>query len=231
MSVNHDRGYNREIRAWLGAGRQAETTAPTTVGAFVGLPSAIYLLTHLGVLWAEQELLDEATELVEVLPPLISTDDYLDVIQGSAGCLLSLLSLHAVRPASRTLDVANQCGDRLVATAQGMSRGVAWTTLPGEPPLGGFSLTFLRLEIRRLLRNRRTVIFTLVMPPLFFFAFGTGHDAESAGRGNVTAYIMISLAVYGAMIATTGGGAMVGLERAVGWSRQLRLTPLNVNRA
>ena len=95
------------------------------------------------------------------------------------------------------------------------------------PPLGGFSLTFLRLEVRRLLRNRRTVIFTLVMPPVFFFAFGTGHDTESAGRGNVTAYIMISLAVYGAMIATTGGGAMVGLERAVGWSRQLRLTPLN----
>ena len=28
--------------------------------------------------------------------------------------------------------------------------------------------TFLRLEIRRLLRNRRTLIFTLIMPPLFF---------------------------------------------------------------
>jgi ABC-2 type transport system permease protein len=95
------------------------------------------------------------------------------------------------------------------------------------PPLGGFSPTFLRLEIRRLLRNRRTVVFTLVMPPVFFWAFGTGHTGEDAGRGNVTAYIMISLAVYGAMIATTGGGAMVGLERAVGWSRQLRLTPLN----
>jgi ABC-2 type transport system permease protein len=95
------------------------------------------------------------------------------------------------------------------------------------PPLGGFSLTFLRLEVRRLLRNRRTVVFTLVMPPLFFWAFGTGNTGEAAGRGNVTAYIMISLAVYGAMIACTGGGAMVGLERAVGWSRQLRLTPLN----
>ena len=95
------------------------------------------------------------------------------------------------------------------------------------PPMGGFSGTFLRLEIRRLLRNRRTVIFTLIMPPLFFWAFGTGHTGESAGRGNVTAYVMISLAVYGAMIATTAGGAMVGLERAAGWSRQLRLTPLN----
>ena len=32
-----------------------------------------------------------------------------------------------------------------------------------------------------------------------------GHTGEAAGRGNVTAYIMISLAVYGAMIATTPG--------------------------
>ena len=28
------------------------------------------------------------------------------------------------------------------------------------------------------------------------------------------------------MIATTAGGAMVATERALGWSRQLRLTPL-----
>jgi ABC-2 type transport system permease protein len=34
------------------------------------------------------------------------------------------------------------------------------------------------------------------------------------------------MAVYGAMLAATSGGAMVSLERAAGWSRQLRLTPL-----
>ena len=38
---------------------------------------------------------------------------------------------------------------------------------------------------------------------------------------------MISMAAYGAMIASTGGGAMVATERAQGWSRQLRLTPLS----
>ena len=37
---------------------------------------------------------------------------------------------------------------------------------------------------------------------------------------------MISMALYGAVLATTGGGAMVSIERAAGWSRQLRLTPL-----
>jgi ABC-2 type transport system permease protein len=98
------------------------------------------------------------------------------------------------------------------------------------PPLGGFSTTFLRLEIRRVLRNRRTAVLTLVMPPVFFLLFGGLSDAyraESAGRGNVSAYLMISFAVYGAMIANTSTGASVAVERAQGWSRQLRLTPLD----
>ena len=37
---------------------------------------------------------------------------------------------------------------------------------------------------------------------------------------------MIGIAVYGAILAATSGGAMVSIERAQGWSRQLRLTPL-----
>jgi ABC-2 type transport system permease protein len=96
-------------------------------------------------------------------------------------------------------------------------------------PLGGFSATFLRLELRRMLRNRRTVVFTLIMPAAFFLLFGTSSSFrdESAGHGNVTAYVMVSMALYGAMVAATSGGAMVATERAMGWSRQLRLTPLS----
>ena len=32
------------------------------------------------------------------------------------------------------------------------------------PGLGGFNLTVLGLEIRRMLRNRRTLLFTMVLP-------------------------------------------------------------------
>jgi ABC-2 type transport system permease protein len=103
-------------------------------------------------------------------------------------------------------------------------------TVPARtvPPLGGFNATLLRLELRRMLRNRRTVIFSVVLPVAFFFLFGTGqkYSNESAGHGNVAAYIMISMALYGAMLSTTAGGAMVAVERSQGWSRQLRLTPL-----
>jgi ABC-2 type transport system permease protein len=93
--------------------------------------------------------------------------------------------------------------------------------------MGGFNLSNLLLEIRRVLRNRRTLFFILVMPAVFFLLFGLPNKEQSLDNGApVTGYIMISLAVYGAMVATTSGGGMVAVERAQGWSRQLRLTPL-----
>jgi ABC-2 type transport system permease protein len=97
------------------------------------------------------------------------------------------------------------------------------------PGLGGFNVTVLKLEVRRLLRNRRTVIFSVVAPVVLFLAFGLNkaYANQSAGHGNVSAFIMISMALYGAVLATTSGGAMVSIERAAGWSRQLRLTPLS----
>lgn len=96
------------------------------------------------------------------------------------------------------------------------------------PPLGGFNTTLLGIELRRMLRNRRTIIFTLIFPGALFLSFGSteGWD-DSVGHGNVAAYIMVSMALYGAALTAAAGGAMVALERAQGWSRQLRLTPLH----
>ena len=97
------------------------------------------------------------------------------------------------------------------------------------PGMGGFNLTVLGLEVRRLLRNWRTILFTMVLPVVFFLLFGlnSAYANERDGHGNVSASIMISMALYGAILATTSGGAMVSIERAAGWSRQLRLTPLS----
>lgn len=102
-------------------------------------------------------------------------------------------------------------------------------TLRKVPALGAFNLTMLRIELRRILRNRRAVIFTLIMPVLLYLIIGTNssYSTDSEGSGNVSAYILISMAAYGAVLAATSGGAMVAAERALGWSRQLRLTPLS----
>jgi ABC-2 type transport system permease protein len=91
----------------------------------------------------------------------------------------------------------------------------------GGPVL--FSPTYLAVDLRRIFRNRRTVIFLVIMPVLFFIMFGGPYrDTNPVAF----AYVMVSMAVYGAMIATTSVGASVSLERSLGWTRQLRLTPL-----
>jgi ABC-2 type transport system permease protein len=96
-----------------------------------------------------------------------------------------------------------------------------------EPPLGGFNLTFLAIEIRRLVRNRRTVLVTVVVPVALFLLFRANRRITAGAPALLgPAYIMVGIAVYGAMLAATAGGARVTIERALGWSRQLRLSPL-----
>jgi len=111
-------------------------------------------------------------------------------------------------------------------TNPSLATDIAGRRVPG---LGGFNLTVLKLEVRRLTRNRRTMIFAIAFPVFFFLLFGLSqnYDKLRAGHGNVSAFVMISLALYGGVISTTFGGAMVSIERAQGWSRQLRLTPLS----
>jgi type 2 lantibiotic biosynthesis protein LanM len=128
----------RAIRAELE--EQLKSEARLGIGAFDGIGSAVYLLTHLGALWTEPALFAAAEELVEQLAQPISTDNRLDLLSGSAGCILSLLSLYAVHPSPMVLQRAMQCGDRLLATAQPRAdAGAGWETLDQEPPLGGMS--------------------------------------------------------------------------------------------
>jgi ABC-2 type transport system permease protein len=94
------------------------------------------------------------------------------------------------------------------------------------PPLGGFNLTFQWLEMRRLFRNRRTVLLTLVVPIAIFLVFRSSKRLNGPNAAELTATTMVGIAVYGAMLSATSGGALVSVERALGWSRQLRLTPL-----
>ncbi len=88
--------------------------------------------------------------------------------------------------------------------------------------------TFTALELRRVLRDYVSMFFIAVLPGFFYLIFGAAQDygGEDAGNGNVAMYIMISMAAYGAVTATTGIGGMAAVERMQGWGRQLGLTPL-----
>lgn len=112
----------------------------TSVGAFNGWGGVIYTLTHLAMVWAKPKLLIEAEEIVELLPALIEKDEKLDIINGAAGCLSSLISLYRCKPTQRTLAVAKLCGDHLITHAQPMEHGIGWVLNGvGTKPLSGFS--------------------------------------------------------------------------------------------
>lgn len=107
------------------------------------------------------------------------------------------------------------------------SAGIDLATRPAAPARG-FSARVLRFETRRLLRNRRTLMFTVAFPVAMFLlisgTYGSGGMGDAVA--DVGAYVMVSMALYGAVVAATSAGAAVSIERALGWSRQLRLSPL-----
>jgi len=86
------------------------------------------------------------------------------------------------------------------------------------------SWAYIFIDARRQLRNRRTMIFLAVMPVMIFVAFGSAYRSSDPV---MFSYIMVSMAVYGAMVAMTSIGASTSTERGQGWTRQLRLTPLH----
>jgi ABC-2 type transport system permease protein len=88
--------------------------------------------------------------------------------------------------------------------------------------------TYLGLEVKRALRNPRFLMFTMVFPVVIFLI-----DVGAFGKGNVpgtaagyASYLMVSMAAWGAFMAAMNTGARTAVERAAGWQRQLRLTPL-----
>jgi len=85
--------------------------------------------------------------------------------------------------------------------------------------------TYARLDLRRQLRDRMAMFFIVGLPTFMYLVFGLG-SADAVGSGNVAMYIMISMACYGAVTATTGIAGSAATEQVMGWGRQLGLTPM-----
>ncbi|HZO33666.1 MAG TPA: ABC transporter permease [Gaiellaceae bacterium] len=92
------------------------------------------------------------------------------------------------------------------------------------------STTYMRFELIRVLRNRRFFILSIGFPlVLFFLIAGPNRHVHSLGGSGIDAplYFMIGLTAFGTMNSVISGGARIALDRTVGWTRQLRLTPLS----
>ena len=87
--------------------------------------------------------------------------------------------------------------------------------------------TYLRTEVRRTLRTPRYPVFVIGVPVGLFLLFASlyGQDPQDGISGK--AWLMVSMSVFGAMGAAVSIGGRIAGERQVGWTRQLRLTPLS----
>jgi ABC-2 type transport system permease protein len=91
-------------------------------------------------------------------------------------------------------------------------------------------ISYTRYELRRTFRNRRFFFFSLGFPLAFYWLLAAPqrNDHNFAGSGlSVPLYYMVGLAAFGTMVSMISTGARIAGERQVGWTRQLRISPLS----
>jgi len=90
-------------------------------------------------------------------------------------------------------------------------------------------ITLGRLEIRRALRNRRVMFFTILYPVLLFLLSASSVKGKDVPGTNIpyVSYFLVAYASFGVIAASLNNNAMrISQERKEGWIRQLRLTAL-----
>lgn len=88
-------------------------------------------------------------------------------------------------------------------------------------------IEYVRLEVRRTLRDTGFVIVGVATPLMMYLLFtnlGTGDNSQD--KMDYARFSMIGMAAYGALGAALAVGPGVAEDKARGWLRQLRVTPL-----
>jgi ABC-2 type transport system permease protein len=91
-------------------------------------------------------------------------------------------------------------------------------------------LLYTRYELLRTLRNRRFFLLSLGFPLVLFYAIaGPNRNVHNFDKSGISfpLYYMVGMASFGTMSAMLSCGGRIAAERAVGWNRQLRITPLS----
>jgi len=89
---------------------------------------------------------------------------------------------------------------------------------------------YTRYELLRTFRNRRFLVFAFGFPlVLYVLIAAPNRHVENLNGSGISAplYFMVGLLTFGTMNAMLSAGARIAAERAVGWNRQLRITPLS----
>lgn len=146
--VAGDGEYRQLIRAAADPLKDAiATTPPSTlakngysIGGYTGLGSLVYTFTRMGEFLSEPTWLENANFIASLISPdAIATDQNLDVLGGSAGAILSLLTLYQKNKNSQLLETAVCCGEHLLASRIDNERGFKGWHKIGTDFMTGFA--------------------------------------------------------------------------------------------
>lgn len=108
-----------------------------SIGAFAGVSGLLYTALHLSALWDDPAVADDALRALHRVARQVRRDTDMDLLDGSAGCILVMLRLARRFPESSALDIATACGHHLLRHAVRVDDALAWTsTWAGRPLLG-----------------------------------------------------------------------------------------------
>jgi type 2 lantibiotic biosynthesis protein LanM len=99
------------------------------IGAFEGWGGILYTMTHLSIVWGDESIVAQATDIVEIISNLVTQDEQFNIGRGSAGALITLLDLYRVKAIAKVLDVAILCGDHLLNAAKSTEQEGGWESL------------------------------------------------------------------------------------------------------
>ena len=85
---------------------------------------------------------------------------------------------------------------------------------------------YLRYEVLRSFRNWRFLFLTLAFPLVLYLLIGSVNRHVQFEHVAFPVYFMTAMATMGTMAAVISGCAIIAAERATGWTRQMRITPL-----
>jgi ABC-2 type transport system permease protein len=86
---------------------------------------------------------------------------------------------------------------------------------------------YYKFEVLRIFRNRQNFYFSLILPFVLYLFIAGNNRHERIGSLSLPTYFMAGMIAFGGMGAVMSGGARIAMERELGWTRQLRISPLS----
>jgi ABC-2 type transport system permease protein len=91
------------------------------------------------------------------------------------------------------------------------------------------SAIYFRYEVLRNFRIWQFIFFALAWPLIVFFTVTSANRHSVFDGVSFPLYFMTGMAAMGTIIGVVSRGSLIAVERSIGWTRQMRITPLRVS--